>query len=283
MKSRAFTLIELLVVIAIIAILAAILFPVFAQAKESAKDTADLSNAKQMGLAHLMYASDFDDAFVLHSRSDNSGWDVWQGIIQPYTKNWGVELCTKVAAPSGARYYWQRLQHWGVMPRTASVLDHGANTYFSWSNATLTGGLTVRFDGIFGAGVNTGSSWYDTTTASSLSQTAIENVSDVIMVAQASNWDMWWATTGWNTQMITCWWWGSGWTQPGLSYLTGPQARKRSKVTWAQTCNVNDGLTSYVAIDGSAKSKDYRGVVLGRKQKADGSWIHPLMWPGSQN
>jgi prepilin-type N-terminal cleavage/methylation domain-containing protein len=61
MKKRGFTLIELLVVIAIIAILAAILFPVFAQAKEAAKQTATLSNAKQLGTAFNMYATDSDD------------------------------------------------------------------------------------------------------------------------------------------------------------------------------------------------------------------------------
>jgi len=62
---RAFTLIELLVVIAIIAILAAILFPVFARAKESAQKTSDLSNFKQIMLAVLMYNTDYDDVFVM--------------------------------------------------------------------------------------------------------------------------------------------------------------------------------------------------------------------------
>jgi prepilin-type N-terminal cleavage/methylation domain-containing protein len=60
---RAFTLIELLVVIAIIAILAAILFPVFAQAKLAAKKTVAISNQKQIGLAILMYANDYDDMY----------------------------------------------------------------------------------------------------------------------------------------------------------------------------------------------------------------------------
>jgi len=63
LKFKAFTLIELLVVIAIIAILAAILFPVFAQAKEAAKKTSCLANGKQVGLALIMYLNDYDDKY----------------------------------------------------------------------------------------------------------------------------------------------------------------------------------------------------------------------------
>jgi prepilin-type N-terminal cleavage/methylation domain-containing protein len=65
MRKRAFTLIELLVVIAIIAILAAILFPVFAQAKNAAKNTADLSNARQIAMALKMYLADNDDTMPI--------------------------------------------------------------------------------------------------------------------------------------------------------------------------------------------------------------------------
>ena len=64
MKRQAFTLIELLVVIAIIAILAAILFPVFARARERARQASCASNAKQLAMAALMYADDYDDTFV---------------------------------------------------------------------------------------------------------------------------------------------------------------------------------------------------------------------------
>src|SRR5690348_16631762 len=63
MKRRGFTLIELLVVIAIIAILAAILFPVFAQAREKARGIACISNLKQIGLALISYAQDYDGTY----------------------------------------------------------------------------------------------------------------------------------------------------------------------------------------------------------------------------
>ncbi len=90
MTRRAFTLIELLVVIAI---LAAILFPVFAQAKAAAKDTADLSNARQIGLANKMYLTDYDDQmpiFYAYNSQPPSGATGHKGIeleLLPYTKN----------------------------------------------------------------------------------------------------------------------------------------------------------------------------------------------------
>jgi prepilin-type N-terminal cleavage/methylation domain-containing protein/prepilin-type processing-associated H-X9-DG protein len=83
MNRRGFTLIELLVVIAIIAILAAILFPVFAQARESARTISCLSNMKQIGLGVKMYAQDYDEAFPMGTYPGPRNWEV-NPDVNPY-------------------------------------------------------------------------------------------------------------------------------------------------------------------------------------------------------
>jgi prepilin-type N-terminal cleavage/methylation domain-containing protein/prepilin-type processing-associated H-X9-DG protein len=97
-RPRAFTLIELLVVIAIIAILAAILFPVFAQAREKARQTACLSNTKQMGLGIMQYSQDYDEMLpprvlaIETPRTYFEAWS-WRRLIYPYVKNADVFAC----------------------------------------------------------------------------------------------------------------------------------------------------------------------------------------------
>ena len=96
---RAFTLIELLVVIAIIAILAAILFPVFAQARERARGISCISNGRQVGTALTMYTQDYDECLPLNSHSGAAA--SWLEAAQPYIKNRLLYRC-----PSDASSNW---------------------------------------------------------------------------------------------------------------------------------------------------------------------------------
>ena len=108
---RGFTLIELLVVIAIIAILAAILFPVFARAREKARQTSCLSNLKQLGLAINMYLQDYDERFPFN-RGYNHGatyppvvqYYSWVVLIEPYVKNSQVFVCPSDDSPWAYTY-----------------------------------------------------------------------------------------------------------------------------------------------------------------------------------
>ncbi len=111
-RRRGFTLIELLVVIAIIAILAAILFPVFARAREKARQTSCLSNLKQISLGLLMYAQDFDERLPgTYTMVPPGPWPLvhWGQLIQPYVKNAQLGLCPSDDNPP-----------WGI--------SYGANT-----------------------------------------------------------------------------------------------------------------------------------------------------------
>src|SRR6056297_1371472 len=111
-RSKGFTLIELLVVIAIIAILAAILFPVFARAREKARQTSCLSNLKQIGLAFRMYVGDYDDTmpgYIIYTpvdvvgpyTGDSRGYLFWMDVLYPYVKNKQVFVCPSYSYSGG--------------------------------------------------------------------------------------------------------------------------------------------------------------------------------------
>jgi len=117
-SKRGFTLIELLVVIAIIAILAAILFPVFARARETAKKVVCASNMKQIGLATMMYIQDYDERYAIQPLDDMfmiagggvKNWKLptsklnWARAIEPYIKDAHVPECPCSKKTSSCRY-----------------------------------------------------------------------------------------------------------------------------------------------------------------------------------
>ena len=135
MRRRGFTLIELLVVIAIIAILAAILFPVFARAREKARQASCQSNLKQIVLAAMMYSQDYDEMSICCCM--NGIW--WPDVILPYTKNQQVFIC-----PSDAG-------EWGY--------GHLHNTFGWWNWTIAMGSLTAPTSTIYFADSSNETAW----------------------------------------------------------------------------------------------------------------------------
>jgi len=134
-RRRGFTLIELLVVIAIIAILAAILFPVFAKAREAARKTACINNLKQIGIAVMAYTQDYDETYPYDSfgiggntaalANPGPALDVnhWPGRVQPYIKNTKIFQCPS-SAPT-ATPADQNMGYWSNGPVFISVSGTG--------------------------------------------------------------------------------------------------------------------------------------------------------------
>lgn len=129
MRRKGFTLIELLVVIAIIAILAAILFPVFARAREKARQASCLSNLKQLALAALAYAQDYDEGFPTHP-SKCGGWGNDSGLalqwfeqLQPYCKNTQLFQCPSASNDNE----WMGNCYPGLTGRPNFIVHYGYN------------------------------------------------------------------------------------------------------------------------------------------------------------
>jgi prepilin-type N-terminal cleavage/methylation domain-containing protein len=235
MKSRAFTLIELLVVIAIIAILAAILFPVFAQAKASAKRTASLSNTKQIGLAAIMYSVDSDDGLPMMMNGPYARLVTYNGVnrvdswvwqIQPYIKS--LQL---MVDPVGSD--------------SNNIFGSGPFAWFRNQNLFPYFGFNYLFL----------SPWPDCARSESRSTTQADEPSQTVMFTQSrhpnytSTLGYWTATAPGMYPIIAphptyCIWFGAGWAK---NPTTGPK-------NYTAEINTRVGEGSNVGwLDGSAK------------------------------
>jgi prepilin-type N-terminal cleavage/methylation domain-containing protein/prepilin-type processing-associated H-X9-DG protein len=147
---RGFTLIELLVVIAIIAILAAILFPVFAQAREKARQTTCASNLNQLAKAMLSYVADFENHLApsfsttvpdpLRGGMNNENTVIWPALLKPYIKNEGIFMCPNA---QDARYVeaWEDNPGQGIFGR--GWLPYGYNLGIASNWFWVSGGQTI--------------------------------------------------------------------------------------------------------------------------------------------
>lgn len=142
-RRRAFTLVELLVVVAVLAVLAAILFPVLAQAREKGRQAACLANERQIGMALLLYAGDYDETLPGNDGENAGlglplGWMApgaprnWAAALQPYLRSLAVFRCPSAAA-SDLRYPgWE-----------ASLLTGAGATAYLWNGCAADRALAV--------------------------------------------------------------------------------------------------------------------------------------------
>ncbi len=152
---KGFTLIELLVVIAIIAILAAILFPVFARARENARRSSCLSNTKQIGIGILQYTQDYDEKFPMVETTELAetvGW--WGVMVQPYIKSKQVFFCPSDSSVSASQELTFRNVSYGYNylflssptgVAIASVESPSETLVLTDKDIPTSGGTTVRY------------------------------------------------------------------------------------------------------------------------------------------
>ncbi len=245
--ASAFTLIELLVVIAIIAILAAILFPVFAQAREQARKTGCVSNMRQLGTATAMYAQDYDEAMPLNFAQDvNTAqyWFTWHDFIQPYVKNWKLIICQdseyqKTNPVTDFDPYF----NYGMLP-TADSMTFAAGTtgnYFLTREAAWFQNYckpNLKYDGVSGYGdpVQTVDG-YQAGNHPSKTLAGVARPAEYGLIWDSGNWDGFHGVYGGQVGLGYC----GGWVGYDYSYF-GPIARHTGG---SNVCSVDTRATEY--------------------------------------
>jgi prepilin-type N-terminal cleavage/methylation domain-containing protein/prepilin-type processing-associated H-X9-DG protein len=223
-STKGFTLIELLVVIAIIAILAAILFPVFAQAREKARQASCVSNEKQLSLAVIQYAQDYDERYPIGMTSGGDWQPItnyWVGKIQPYVKNYQVFGCP--SDPDGGK------QAHKIAQSCCSWMD-------TWAGFGLTYAANASYDtstwlpgfpssGAVGAGDQTG--WLHD---ASNSLAAIQRSSETVLLTEVYNSDV--DSSKSSSQNANCCLWGKWTGMGGPELLMSPQLEVPDGANW---------------------------------------------------
>lgn len=286
---RGFTLIELLVVIAIIAILAAILFPVFAQAKQSAKKTSGLSNVKQLATGVIMYEADYDDTFPLMYIPAPGALDglgstyTWQNTIQPYVKNWGLFVSPlHRLQKADPKNYLDVFLNYGMSPRAevaGPTVSYWTDGYYMPGNQAFPTGTQSRWQGLMG--FYAGNGWATptgTAGVSSYSATTVARPAEMVFVTDSSAPD-WWSgyfNTILNDTFFYCVTW---YAEYGLQRF-GPAARfGQSTKSECSNMRVYNGFVTSTYVDGHAAMTPLKRIFKPVVASAGGYTYYDQLWP----
>ena len=219
-RDSAFTLIELLVVIAIIAILAAILFPVFARARENARRSSCQSNLKQIGLGLLQYTQDYDEKYVITRWYNGTNGQAWPVTLQPYLKSTQIFQC-----PSDTI--------------SGSTAANGAMSPTYWNNPPA-----PQFHSSYVYNTDIGNDGNNSAANSGVSQSAIDSVAKTIMVMDGG------ANTSSNADPLK-------WTQVPNAFMVYPVPNTNNTSPYDQGAPIPRHLetTNVLYADGHVKSQ----------------------------
>lgn len=277
-----FTLIELLVVIAIIAILAAILFPVFAQAREQARKTSCLSNNKQNGLGVLMYVQDYDETMPFTTVDDWSGFFTWQDLVQPYSKNWGIMIDPdSIHRNSDPNSFQPQTANYGALPRALAFgLNNFNDSYYMFG--ALGGSPNANYDGLFGEDCLYGFGCGTTASLSGDSLAQISRPAETAMLGDSGNWDGWlgydYAYSG--GSFWYCWQWYYVTLNDFMPYIRAGYVARHSRL--GNECNsmrVNKGQVVSCFSDGHAKSIVVNQFYASDNTLVPGTNVYRNLWP----